>query len=544
MVTGVEGGQSVVGASEPVLVAHDLFCLYATPTGHVAALRGLSLEVAAGERVVVHGPNGSGKTTLLRVLSGELAPSAGLVRVCGVELAGADERERRQLRSMRLGLVDQHHAGTLRPELDVAHNVALQLRLAGCPAAEAMDRARQSLAGLGLDALAARRPQTLSGGEAQRVAVCAAVAHGPSLLLADEPTGELDRESAEQVYRLLAAATGAAGASLVLVTHDTGAAVLADRVVRIRDGRLSEEWSPSHHPVGSSEGTPQRPDERRETLVVDDRGWVRLPERLRRIARVNGGVRARALDEGILLTTAARPGAAATDPAPGPAPDGVGGAAPRPPAGSQPAARLQAVRVVRAGREVLAAVDLEVMPGRLTVVRGPSGAGKTTLLRVATGLEQPASGRAILAGVDLAGLDRAARAVLRRDHVALAGQGGGLVDALDVAENLALARDARGRPHDPGVVQAWVDALGLHAVRHRRVGLLSGGERQRALVARVLSCGVGLVVLDEPTSQQDEANAERVVAVLRAAAATGTAVLSATHDPVLVDAAQTVLTLA
>jgi ABC-type lipoprotein export system ATPase subunit len=149
----------------------------------------------------------------------------------------------------------------------------------------------------------------------------------------------------------------------------------------------------------------------------------------------------------------------------------------------------------------------------------------------------------LLAGVDLADLDRAALAGLRREHVALAGQGSGLVDALDVEENLVLARDARGHPHGAGWVEPWVDALGLHAVRHRRAGALSGGERQRALVARVLACGVRLVVLDEPTSQQDEANAERVVAVLRQAAAAGTAVVAATHDPVLVDAADTVLTL-
>ena len=121
---------------EPTVQAHDLFCLYPTPTGHVAALRGLSLEVAPGERVVVHGPNGSGKTTLLRVLSGEQPPSAGIARVAGVDLAGADEAELTELRGRLLGLVDQQQARALRPELDVVGNVALQLRLAGLSAHE------------------------------------------------------------------------------------------------------------------------------------------------------------------------------------------------------------------------------------------------------------------------------------------------------------------------------------------------------------------------------------------------------------------------
>jgi ABC-type lipoprotein export system ATPase subunit len=524
-----------VPPAEPALAALDLFCLYPTPTGHVAALRGLSLQVAPGERVVVHGPNGSGKTTLLRVLAGEQPPSAGLVRVVGVDLNGADEGELEQLRSVRLGLVDQHHARTLRPELDVVGNIALQLRLAGCSAAVAADRARQALARLGLESLASRRTQSLSGGEAQRVVVCAAVAHGPSLVLADEPTGELDRDSAEAVYALLAEATSAAGASLLLVTHDVRAAVIADRVVRIRDGRLSEEWEPSATPDA---GAPV------ETLVVDDRGWLRLPERLRRDARVDGGVRARMDAESIVLTGTAR---TAQGSSAGPAPAPAAGPEPALPASPErpdvEVGRAERVRVVRDDRPILAGVELAVRSGRLTVVQGPSGSGKTTLLRVLTGLERPDSGTVTLAGTELAGLDRDGLAQVRRANVAVAGQGGGLVDALDVEENLDLARDARGLASDPAAVDRWVDRLGLHALRHRRVGVLSGGERQRVLVARVLVSGADLAVLDEPTSQQDETNAERVVAALRTAAAEGTAVVAATHDPVLVSAADDVLTL-
>src|SRR5205085_2584953 len=119
------------GTGVTAVLARDLFLLYPTGHGHVAALRGLTLDVAPGERVVIHGPNGSGKTTLLRVLAGECEPSAGTVRVCGVDLGGASERDRRALRSRRLGLVDQHHGRTLRPGLSPVANVALQLRRAG-----------------------------------------------------------------------------------------------------------------------------------------------------------------------------------------------------------------------------------------------------------------------------------------------------------------------------------------------------------------------------------------------------------------------------
>src|SRR3954470_23523769 len=217
----------------------DLFCLYSVPGGAtVAALRGLSLRVPQGERLVVHGPNGSGKTTLLRVLTGEVAASSGSVSVDGLELAGASASRVAAVRRTVLGLVDQHSGRALRAELGVIDNVALQLQLAGRPRAEARAAAEDALGALGLAALAHRRPATLSAGEAQRVAVCAAVAHNPTVLLADEPTGELDVDSADAVYDLLAAAAKRVDATLLLVTHDQRAARIANRVVRMRDGRL------------------------------------------------------------------------------------------------------------------------------------------------------------------------------------------------------------------------------------------------------------------------------------------------------------------
>jgi ABC-type lipoprotein export system ATPase subunit len=508
-----------------LLVAHDLFCLYPTPRGHVAALRGLTLDLAAGERVVVHGPNGSGKTTLLRVLIGERAPSAGTVVVCGVDLTGAGERERIRLRLRRLGLIDQQHGRGLRPELSVLDNVALQSRLAGASGANARAQARSALSDLGLAGLAGRRPATLSGGEAQRVAVCAAVAHGPALVLADEPTAELDRDSADEVYDLLAAAAARTGAGLLIVSHDARASRVADRIVRIRDGRLSEEWSPAE---ADSPGG--------ESLVVDDRGWVRLPEPLRH--RTGVRTRARASSSGPSIVLAAPPGAR-----PAPAP---GAGAPPAPVSSvdtagPPLARLRGVSVDRDHRRILAGQDLELHAGSLTVVAGRSGSGKTTLLRVVCGLERPDAGSAEAFGQDLGRLDRADLAALRRGHVGVCGQSVALLDALDVAENLRMARLARGRP--ASVPEELIASIGLAPLRHRPVRLLSGGERQRVAVARVLAVETDLAVLDEPTSHQDEAHAELLADALVQAARRGGAVLVATHDPVLLAAADALLDL-
>ena len=180
--------------------------------GAVVALRGITLALAPGERVVVHGPNGSGKTTLLRLLAGEQALAAGRAVVAGQAVGeGVGGRGGRtaavaRWRAAKLGWVDQHPARTLRPELDVLGNVALQQRLAGVPATQAREAAQRALDAVGVGELAGRQVETLSGGEAQRVAVAAALAHGPALVLADEPSGELDATNAELVYDALAAA--------------------------------------------------------------------------------------------------------------------------------------------------------------------------------------------------------------------------------------------------------------------------------------------------------------------------------------------------
>jgi ABC-type lipoprotein export system ATPase subunit len=524
------GPAGTTPAQAPVVDVRDAFCLHVLPEGAVVALRGITLAVAPGERVVVHGPNGSGKTTLLRLLAGEQALAAGRAVVAGQAVGeGVGGRGGRtatvaRWRAAKLGWVDQHPARTLRPELDVLDNVALQQRLAGVPATQAREAAQRALDAVGVGALARRQVETLSGGEAQRVAVAAALAHGPALVLADEPSGELDATNAELVYDALAAAASAAGAALVLVSHDRRAARVADRVVRIRDGRLSETWEPGGE----------------ELLVVDDRGWLRLPERVR---PPTSAVRAVADGDAVTL----EPSGAAPPPVPSssePVPGGaLLGPVPEPGAGDGPVASLKGVTKAYGDRVVLAGLDLDVAGGALTVVRGRSGAGKSTLLRVLVGLELPDAGRAELAGIDLTGLDRDGLARLRREHAAVVGQDVHLAETSDAMTNLEVARAVRGLAADTDGDLRGLEALDLTALRHRAVRLLSGGERQRVAVARALGVGARLVLLDEPSSQLDEASVERLAAVLGAAARAGTAVVVASHDPVLVDAADTVVDL-
>ena len=206
----VEGRHAVPRLVEPRMTAAieigDAFRIYESGDAATVALQGLDLELEAGEIVVALGPSGAGKSTLLRVLAGLERLSAGTARVFGTELGRLDAAGAASYRAAHVGLLDQHYARSLSPDLTCRHTVALQLELLGTPAAESRPRADELLDRVGLLDRAGEPPANLSGGEQQRVAVCAAVAHGPGLLLADEPAGELDAANATVVYELLGGA--------------------------------------------------------------------------------------------------------------------------------------------------------------------------------------------------------------------------------------------------------------------------------------------------------------------------------------------------
>ena len=513
---------AVPDRGRPVVQVTDVFVAYRSGAEPVMALRGADLTLAAGERLLVAGPNGSGKSTLLRVVTGDQAVLAGRVEVGGAAVHAMDDADRRRWRTRALGFVNQHARRNLLPELDVRDNVALQLRLTGTRPAAARERAEQTLERLGLGALARADVRRLSGGEAQRVALCAAVAHGPALVLADEPTGELDEDAARQVYALLEA-VAADGTGVILVSHDPRSDAFVDRAVRLRDGRLAEEWVPGRTAVAQ---------------VADSRGWVRLPGEL--LAAGTGrptSWTARADEDGLLLRPLGTGPAAATV---APTPAVV------PPTASRAATPLVELRDVEAGwggRSLFDGLDLELRPGTWTALRGPSGSGKSTLLTLVAGLTDPRAGRVEVGGTAWAGLDRAGRATHRRRWLAYGLQRANLVETMTVAENVALTAASRGRTLQDGELDALVDRLGLTAQRDTPTGVLSGGERQRASLARILVSGAPVLVLDEPTSQQDDVSAARVVAALDAATGAGAAVLVASHDPAVLRRADATLEL-
>ena len=228
------------GDSETFVEARGLCRKYRVGPSTVHALDGLDLDVRRGEVLAVLGVSGSGKSTLLHLLGGLDTPTAGRVLVDGRDLATFTSRERTVYRRTVVGFVFQSYY--LVPSLTAAENIALALTFQGAVGAERRRQAAEALRRVGLEARAGHRPSQLSGGEQQRVALARAIVHTPPLLLADEPTGNLDRSTAEDVMALVREIHHDLGTTVVLVTHDQEmASRVADRIVHLRDGRLAGE---------------------------------------------------------------------------------------------------------------------------------------------------------------------------------------------------------------------------------------------------------------------------------------------------------------
>ncbi|MCL1693967.1 MAG: ABC transporter ATP-binding protein [Actinomycetia bacterium] len=269
----------------PVIHTENLIKIHKQGNLEVVALQGLDFTMNEGEFISVVGKSGSGKSTLLTILAGFDRPSAGKVMVAERDLTDMSLKDLTRFYRRDVGFVWQDFTRNLVPYLKARANVELPMLLAGVGGRKRKKRALALLDAVGLRNSAYSEVQTMSGGEQQRLALCVALALGPKLLLADEPTGELDTETSLEIYELLRGLSHQGGLSVLVVTHDVALAQRTDRIVRIADGRIATQGR-----MGQE-----------ELVAIDQRGMVQLPRDMLIESGIGDHVRVKLIDDGILL---------------------------------------------------------------------------------------------------------------------------------------------------------------------------------------------------------------------------------------------------
>jgi ABC-type lipoprotein export system ATPase subunit len=272
-------------APADLITCDNLVKIHKIRTREIVALQGLDLHVAAGEMVGIVGKSGSGKSTLLNILGGNDVPTSGAAQVAGYNLLTLSPRAQAQYHRHVVGFVWQQTARNLLPYLSAIQNVEQPLYYAGTTGKAARRRATDLLDTVGLAHRLHHKPEDLSGGEQQRVAIAIALANQPRVLLADEPTGELDSTTAREILDALKLAQRQLGCTVVVVTHDPAVANVADRTVAIRDGRISAERVRLDQPTAEA-GAPDVTHQ--EYVVVDRAGRLQIPGEYLRALGIDG----------------------------------------------------------------------------------------------------------------------------------------------------------------------------------------------------------------------------------------------------------------
>jgi ABC-type lipoprotein export system ATPase subunit len=499
----------------------------------VAALGGVTLQIARRGFAAIVGPSGAGKSTILNLIGAVERPTAGVVSVGGVDLSQLDSAQLTEYRRRTVGFVWQGAAQNLVPYLTAAQNVELPLILAGRSPAEKRRRAVAELLELfGLGGRANHLPAALSGGEQQRIALAVALANRPPVLLADEPTAEIDTEAAREVVGALRRSCDELGATVVLATHDPVAAGRADLTYRLLDGRIRV-------PAGRA----RLDNDRRLVLPATVFQVLGSAESDIELEIEGAEIRLRCTQD----ATKSHAGSPAADTS---QPRTLGRPAKmtaRPPQTS-PVANLpgrernefllRAERLHRSyGRgdtKTLALQDVSVRltPGDFVVVAGPSGSGKSTLLGLLGGFEAPDQGRVWWEGRDISTLAAKRLARCRATMLGVVFQALGLLPTLTARENIALPLIVSGLNSRSAARAAddWLERLGLGQRVEHRVNELSLGQQQRVAVARALAPEPVIVLADEPTAEMDHAAAAGVLDVLQEVAFRRGGVILASHD--------------
>ena len=545
---------------KPFVLCDNLVKIYKVADLEAVALQGLNLEIAQGEMMALVGPSGVGKSTLLNVVGGLDKPSAGGIWVAGWDLLRMEDRERVEYKRQVVGFVWQQPARNLLSYLSARENVELPMELKGVKANARKNRALELLDMVGLADRADFRPDRLSGGEQQRTALAVALANNPPLLLGDELTGQVDSESAMQVFDALQAINQAYGTTVIVVTHSPLVASRVDRVVTLRDGRTSTEIRRRRDQEGG------RVHEE-EWVILDPVGRLQLPRayvntlQMKELVKLHlepdhvsvwpqKGDERRAQDAGQASPAAYRGSAAEDQPFDqlGLRPQAQRAARDRPERGVCVAVENLTRTFELAGEKIhaLQGVNLSIPAGSLTAIKGPSGSGKTTLLNLIAGLDEPNTGDVRFGERLLTEMSPQAKIDLCRRQIGFVFQTFGLLPFLSVEENVQVPLRLlyTSRQERQVLVDEVLEMVGLADRARHRTYELSGGEQQRVAIARALVKRPTLILADEPTGQLDTLTGARIIALLqKIAVQTGVTVVVASHDSNVHEAADWIFEL-
>jgi putative ABC transport system ATP-binding protein len=303
-------------ADNPFIVCEGLVKIYKVANLEVVALQGLDIIVSRGELLGIVGASGSGKTTLMNILGGLDRPSAGRVWIDGLDLLKMSDTALNRYRRSKVGFVWQQGARNLIPYLSALENVKLPMTLSGQALGNEQGRAEALLEAVGLTERRHHRLLEMSGGEQQRVAIAVALANNPSLLLADEPTGEVDSVTAAGIFKVIRELNQQLGVTILIVSHDLGLARYVDRVVAIRDGKTSSETvrqaatagagngQSRAAPAGSQDGKQLPEDIFEEVVLLDSAGRLQLPREYLESLNIKGRAHVELVKDGILVRPA------------------------------------------------------------------------------------------------------------------------------------------------------------------------------------------------------------------------------------------------
>jgi ABC-type lipoprotein export system ATPase subunit len=521
---------------QPFVLCSNLVKIYKIATQEVIALQGLNLTISKGEVMALIGPSGVGKSTLLNIIGGLDTPSAGSVQVAGWDLRRMTERERVTYKRQVVGFVWQQPARNLLPYLSACENVELPMEYNGMDASSRRKRSLELLEAVGLAGRANFHPDHLSGGEQQRIALAVALANNPPLLLADEPTGQIDTEAAMRVLDALQSINQAYGTTIVMVTHSELIASRLDRVVTIRDGHASTEIRRRR-----DNGVDSLHEE--EWSILDPTGCLQVPPAYLSTLEMKELVRLH-LEPGhisIWPSTGFRWGSVKCE-------STRSQKTLVTPIGYQPYQGLN-IKVENLTRtyqltgesvHALRDINLKIPAGSFSVIKGPSGSGKTTFLNLLACLDEPTSGEIQLGEYLLQAMTSQEKINFVREKVGYIFQTFGLLPFLSVEENIQIPLRLLGTaPQERHrLITSVLKLVDLESRRPHRVYELSGGEQQRVAIARALVKGPALILADEPTGQLDSITGAGIIALLeKIARQTGVTVLVASHDPNVHDAA-------